>query len=170
MLPHEFICDINCNLFDNLKLADQKATGFIAINSAVIAGLFGSDLLIVNSAKPILSVMAIATFALLGIGVLLAGFVIWPRQTKNGRLIAGGELSVPSKIARLSHTPEQYAAAVIESCNKSEDIQQFAALVLIRARNYQQKYYWLKGAIVVSAIGLVSAAVFVVAHSCVVHT
>lgn len=165
MTPEDYLLHTHTHVLENIKLADQKATAFIAIDSAIIAALFGAKLLILNPADIWLTWLSVMTFVLLGAAVALGGFVIWPRGEKIADRADGGDLAVPSKIARLHKTPVELASAVSDATTKSELKTQLAALVLVRSRINDKKYFWLKGSVVLSALGLLSAATFVIIHS-----
>jgi hypothetical protein len=165
MIAEDYLLHTHTHILENIKLADQKATAFIAIDSAIIAALFGAKLLILNPADPWITWLSIASFTLLGVAVVLGGFVIWPRGEKIADRAEGGDLAVPSKISRLHKSPTELAAAVNSAAANATLTDQLAALVLVRSQINDKKYFWLKGSIIVSALGMVSAATFVILHS-----
>lgn len=165
MTPEDYLLHTHTHVLENIKLADQKATAFIAIDSAIISALFGAKLLILNPSDIWLTLLSITTFVLLGCAIAVGGFVIWPRVEKIADRADGGNLAFPSKITRLHKTPVDLAQEVSKAIMNSELQNELAALVLVRARINNEKYVWLERCVVLSAFGFLCAATFVIIHS-----
>jgi hypothetical protein len=162
--PNEHVVQTHLHLLENIKLADQKATAFVAINSGIIAAIYAGKLLVFDGNKPYLTGLCIATLALLGLGLLLAGLVIWPRGERMARLFAGGQLAIPTKISGQFKTTEAYRDAVA-AAGQQELIENWCALIVTRSQVNDIKYGYLKWSILVSALGLAVSVAFVVHHT-----
>lgn len=169
--PEDYLVQTHLHVLENIKLADQKATAFVAIDSAVMAALYGGKLFLVDPSTPVLTSLSLATFVLLALGVSLGCLVLWPRGETIAHQAPGGDLAIPSKIPDEHSTPEKYRAAVIKAASDDplEPLEsltgQLASLTLVRCKINDIKYGYLRRAIVASGLGFALTAVFVVVHS-----
>ena len=74
-----YLIQANINVVENVKLADQKATVLVAVNTALLGGLFSAKLLALDSGKP----WWLAALSL-GTGAFLAGGVVLEPISKAG--------------------------------------------------------------------------------------
>jgi hypothetical protein len=163
--PKEHVVQTLLHLLENIKLADQKATAFVAINSGIIAAIYAGKLLVFDGNKPYLTGLCIATLALLGLGLLLSGLVIWPRGEKMARKVAGGDLSFPIKIGKtFPDNPNAYRDAVAAAGTQGL-IDNWYSLIVSRSEVNNIKYGYLRWAILSSALGLAVSVAFIVHHT-----
>jgi hypothetical protein len=164
MNADEFLVAVHAHTHENIRFADAKALAFIAINSGVIAGLFGKDMLLLEFTTPhgaFESVMSLLTFGFLAVGVVFCAAVVWPRGIAIEDGIDGGKLTIPSKIASTHLTAGDYAKCVDVAASEGKLTHDLAALLFARAKVNQKKFSLLRTAIVLSAVGLVLAGLFV---------
>ena len=164
MNENDHVVQTHLHLLENIKLADQKATAFVAINSGVIAAVYAGKLLVFDPNKAYLTGLCIATLSLLGLGLLLSGLVIWPRGEKMSRKFKGGTLSVPTKINQKFNTAESYRQE-IKTVGPDGLLENWCALIVSRSQINDIKYGYLKWAIISSALGLAVSVAYVVHHT-----
>ncbi len=163
MSPEDYLAQTHVHVVENIKLADQKATAFVVIDSAVLGALYGAKLLIPVTSCPVIMILSLTTFGLLALGVVLACRVLWPEGEKMAHRVPGGELAIPSKIYGQHASPESYRDAVVAA--QGNLTAQLASLTWVRCKTNDVKYWYLRQAIRASVLGLASAAVFVLVQA-----
>ena len=158
----DYLYQCHAIAIENIKVADQKATAFIPINSAILGSLYGAGLLILDPTRILWSLASTVGFLVLITGTLLSIFVIWPRGTYLFARFPGAELINPRSITTKFKNPEEYAAAIhAADTSKLED--NLTAFVFLRSTLSNIKFDWLMKAIVVSAIGWLLAGFLIAA-------
>ena len=135
------------HVFENIKLSDQKAATFIALNSGMIAGLYGAKMLIVEQARLASTIVSSLTFALLSTAIFLAVIAIRPRGKMLSAKVLGGELAIPWKIADRSQ--EELRVGILASDGEGL-IRESCALLHSRARVNSRKDFYVRNAVWVS--------------------
>ena len=146
-----YLLNTHSHIYENIKLADQKALVLIALNPTVLSALYGSKVVNLRQGS-LISLFSVMAFCGLIASLVLAILVVYPRGEKITDDLAGGSLASPSKIARVHHTCAQY----INEINTSDDsqfIEDLATLVYARSQTNIIKYQYLKQSILVSSIG-----------------
>ena len=165
MSPEDYLVQTHLHVLEDIKLADQKATAFVAIDSAIMAALYGAKLFIYDPSNPLLTALSLATFALLALGVSLGCFVLWPRGETIAHRTSGGELAIPSKIRKHVDSNEYCAEVIKATTTPGALAEQLASITWVRSEIGGKKYKYLKLSVVASGLGFALTAVFVVVYS-----
>ena len=152
------------NIFENIKLCDQNATAFIAINSAIIGGLYSANLLVIDATRIGLSLGSVSTFTCLVFGIFLAIKTIWPRGWRMAAAIQGGSLSIPWKIAQKHATLESFEKG-LQTADEAQLISELCALVFARAKVNVAKHFPLIWSVRLSLFGWIGAVALIVSQS-----
>jgi hypothetical protein len=151
-----YLIQTDLHVVENIKLADQKATVFVTIQTALLAALLGAKLLFISAKPWWLMTLSITTFVLLVGSLILAGLVIWPRGEDMSRKAVGGNLAFPTKIAMRYETEEEFQCA-IAGATEDDLVNSLGSLVYIRAKINDWKYWYLKGSIATALLGAIAA-------------
>jgi hypothetical protein len=158
----DYLYQCHAIVIEDIKLADQKATVLIPLNSAILGALYGADLLILDFAKIFWSLATAVAFSVLIAGTLLSIFVISPRGKYLAVKFPGAELVNFRSITAKFKNPEEYAAAIHTADTiKLED--NMARLIYIRSILSRTKFDWLIRALTVSAAGWLLAGLLIMA-------
>ena len=150
----QYLTDTHLHIYENIKLADQKALVLLGLNPAILSALYGAKLLIVSCEKGWETLLSIITFLFLIIGLLFAIKVIYPYGENIARELSGdsGTLTIPSKIAHEYKAPTEY----IDKFHSAEDenlMKELCTLIYVRSYINDKKYNRLKWSILVSGLG-----------------
>jgi len=135
-------------IYEHVKLADQKALVFIALNGGLLGWLYA----VTEKVPRGLTTPAVPAFALLLLAMALALMTIWPRRGRYAR--TKGALD-PARIARFGD-----GGSYLDYL-RNQSNEQFAEEVSARIFDLSKidimKYRWLYAAIITSVIAWVVA-------------
>lgn len=159
MLKTQFLRQINTDITNNIRLADQKAFGLIAINSTIIGVLYNTFDNLATQSLRLPTYLLIALVIILGIAVGIGVWVIFPRGFRNKNNSPDGNMVLLPKIHRQHETPAEYAERM-KYLDEPNVIEQYSHLIFSRAQTNDCKYHALRCCIIVSFLGWVGSILF----------
>jgi len=154
----DFLKNQQSHIFESIKLADEKAALLCAINTGAIYVVLSShfDEKYALTRRPLL----LASVLLLGLGAAICLCSVYPLGGIVDRHIEGGPLAIPTKATSLSQS--DYKTKLLQQTSE-QLIDEMIAFVCSRTVIRAWKFYFIKWAISLSAVGyivFVSALMF----------
>lgn len=139
---------IQQSVYENIKFADAKSASLVALNLAIITGLY--SLKVFDKCNIYLFVVSCAAFCFLAFSIICSVIVLFPRgeRTYSPKKTSLCDLY---KIAAFKSYYE-YKKNVTDSSN-NELLEDIALFIYDRSRTNKIKYLWLKIEIILGAIG-----------------
>jgi len=136
------------SVYENIKFADTKATSIVALNLAIIAGLYALD--IFSKSHIVNFIISCIAFLLLASSIICSVKVLQPRGD-GSELPNKKSLCDLHKIKNIESFSE-FKKDVSDSSRK-DLLNDILLLLYDRSKTNQKKYFWLKWEIRLGAIG-----------------
>lgn len=134
-------------IYENIKFADVKATSLVALNLAVITGLYVLE--VFQKSNLWLFGLACAAFCFLAFSVIFSVVVLFPR----GNTTFVNKTSSLCNFHKIGYMSYEEFKAMIKGAKKKELQQDLKDFLYDRSQINKQKYKWLKVEITLGAIG-----------------
>ena len=145
-----YYLEVQEQILENIKFADQKAMVFIVINTSLMGAVYSTKVL--PNGRWWLIAIALATMALLALAIWFAVVVIRPRFRDAKTRRPGAGYVDQSRIVHWESTEAEYTKAIasVDYATFRDDL---AIFVLDQARRDEAKYLWLRRSIAISIVG-----------------